>query len=471
MLLENSQYLAQHYNTSLFRNYIDVLRNSFGDQFVDDFLASLPLPASYITSDDNWISAAFVQVFYDRLIELGVDEVSAYDAGRFSMTADSNGTMHFFLLKMLSLDVIFSQVHSIARRYNKKDEINVLRESERSVVIHLTSTTEIATDRYWDFVTANWIGVIEGIFMAHGVGSFDVRMERIGEGETKFYAKWEKKCSWIDRLLSLFGLETKNKVYLDKSDQEILNVLLNQHESRYKTLYKNMTKAKTLSENIQKYVAPSVAKNLDKNPSTQTAEKVEATVLFSDMRGFTERSNDIPPEILLQTLSCFHEEVSHIIYEYGGHIDKFLGDGAMVLFNGYSDLNNHQDAAISCAMRIQECMPMINQKISDLIAGRVVGWSPIKIGIGIHTGEVVIGNIGSEKKLEYTAVGQTVNIAARLQGMTKKFPGIIISDETVSQVKGNYQLVSVGECRIRGVKEKVKVHHWHNEDWSLSLVS
>ncbi|HYE16206.1 MAG TPA: adenylate/guanylate cyclase domain-containing protein [Pyrinomonadaceae bacterium] len=154
------------------------------------------------------------------------------------------------------------------------------------------------------------------------------------------------------------------------------------------------------------------------------------TVLFADIRGFTRLSEQAPPERVVQLLNYYFTEMSDIIFAHGGTLDKYMGDGLMALFGAPTATPDDACNAVSAAVAMQRQMEVINGQL------RGEGLSEIRIGIGLHTGVATVGYIGSERRSEYTAIGDTVNLAARLEQNSQ--PGqILLSDATARAAQGS----------------------------------
>ena len=183
----------------------------------------------------------------------------------------------------------------------------------------------------------------------------------------------------------------------------------------------------------------------------------EATVMFSDLRGFTSFSETLEPERVIESLNRYLTEMSEAILDHGGTLVAYMGDGIMAVFGAPLKQEDHADRALEAAREMLGRMERFNgwlreQELHD----------GFKMGIGLNSGPVMSGNVGSERRLEYTALGDTTNTAARLEGMTKGTPHqLYISDTTKQKLtRAPDDLVDVGEAEVRGRKGKVLL-------WSL----
>ena len=208
---------------------------------------------------------------------------------------------------------------------------------------------------------------------------------------------------------------------------------------------------------FDRYVSPDVA-NLIWNNKDQiilTGESKIATVIFTDIRSFTTLSESQEPGVILTMLNEYFEEMSHIIYKNNGNLNKFIGDGLMILFGlPISSGENKLDAynAVKASLEMLKAVKMLNKRWEGKYA-------PIDIGVGIHTGEVIVGNIGSSKRLEYSALGDTVNLASRLEGINKDFKtNIIVSEDTYNLLKDEFNFRYIASTKVKGRLKEVKIY-------------
>lgn len=208
---------------------------------------------------------------------------------------------------------------------------------------------------------------------------------------------------------------------------------------------------------FDRYVSPDVA-NLIWNNKDQiilTGESKIATVVFTDIRGFTSLSESQEPANILAMLNEYFEEMSKIIYENNGNLNKFIGDGLMILFglpitSGETKLDAFN--SLKTAISMIEAVEMLNKRWEGK-------YLPITIGVGIHTGEVIVGNIGSSKRLEYSALGDTVNLASRLEGLNKEFKtNIVVSEDTYNLLKDEFDFRYITSTKVKGRLKEVKIY-------------
>jgi adenylate cyclase len=210
-----------------------------------------------------------------------------------------------------------------------------------------------------------------------------------------------------------------------------------------------------LKTNFARYVSVQV---LDKILQGETAMKVEGerrkiTVLFSDIRQFTQLAESLPPEQVVALLNQYFDRMIDVIFAHFGTLDKFIGDGIMVEFGTPLDDPLQEEHAVNAAFGMIEELKKLNEH------WKTQSKSPIQIGIGIHTGLAIVGNIGSEKRLEFTAIGDTVNVAARLEQLTKQLhQQILISETTYMALQRKYVCRNLGLIQLPGRTEPIHVY-------------
>jgi len=183
-------------------------------------------------------------------------------------------------------------------------------------------------------------------------------------------------------------------------------------------------------------------------------ERVHAAVLFADIRNFTTRSESMTPEGIIELLNSYFSEMTAAIQRNGGMIDKFIGDGIMASFGAPQPLPNASRCALEAAQAMLVSLKRLNRRLVDM------GQAPIAIGIGVHAGDVLAGNVGSVSRHEYTLIGDVVNIASRLEGATKDLGYPVICSATVADaVGGAGGLHDLGEQPIKG-HSKIHVYGW-----------
>jgi adenylate cyclase len=180
--------------------------------------------------------------------------------------------------------------------------------------------------------------------------------------------------------------------------------------------------------------------------------------MFSDVRGFTRFAESLSPERVMAVLNRYHEEMSEAILAHGGTVVTFTGDGIMAVFGAPLERDDHADRAVAAAREmVQPRLPRFNRWLQSQAPGQA-----FRIGIGLSSGALISGFVGSARRMEYTALGDTTNTAARLEAMTKGTPHqVFIADATRSMLVGEPpDLVYIDEFEVSGKSVRVKV-------WSL----
>jgi adenylate cyclase len=182
-------------------------------------------------------------------------------------------------------------------------------------------------------------------------------------------------------------------------------------------------------------------------------KNASVTILFSDIRGFTTMSENLPPETVVQMLNEYFSDMAPIVFENHGLLDKYIGDGLMALFGVPYPGEDAAVNAVKAAIEMQQRMKAVNQSLKER------GLAEIAIGIGINTGTVTVGYIGSEEKTDYTAIGDAVNLAARLEKQAQAGQ-IIISQATLAAIGARFPIgpCGCGEVKVKGKKEPVQIY-------------
>ncbi len=203
-----------------------------------------------------------------------------------------------------------------------------------------------------------------------------------------------------------------------------------------------------IRKTFERFVSPEIVDALMRNPeSAQLGGALrEVTVLFADMEGFTRLSERIDPVSLLSILNEYHGLMVEYIKQNGGTVDKLLGDGIMAIFNAPVELEAHPLRAVTTAFQIQQAMPHFQQHLPHEFR--------LWVNFGINTGYAVVGNIGTEDVMDYTAIGDTVNLAQRMQEMFKQ-GAITISQSTYEYVADYVEVVETGWQQVRGRDEAI----------------
>ncbi|MDP3586390.1 MAG: adenylate/guanylate cyclase domain-containing protein [Thiobacillus sp.] len=202
------------------------------------------------------------------------------------------------------------------------------------------------------------------------------------------------------------------------------------------------------------YVPPQLATEMSRNPAHYTMEgqSRDMTVLFSDIRGFTNFSEKLPPAELAEVLNAYLSTMTRIIQQHQGTIDKYIGDAVMAFWNAPVDLADHAARGVATALDMQAALPKLNEDF----AAR--GWPEVKIGVGVNTGRMSVGNMGSEFRMSYTVMGDAVNLGSRLEGITKQYGVGILATQPTVDADPLHAFMKVDDVRVKGKETPVAIY-------------
>lgn len=227
--------------------------------------------------------------------------------------------------------------------------------------------------------------------------------------------------------------------------------------------YRNLVEerhSRFLKKAFSSYVSPELVNEIMKNPEILKlgGQKKRITILFSDIRGFTTLSEKMEPEALVSMLNSYLAPMTNIILKNGGTLDKYIGDAIMALFNAPLDLKDHANLCCKSALMMIEKLVDVNKEFKEK------GCPEIDIGVGINTGTVIVGNMGTDIRFDYTAIGDSVNLASRLEGMNKIYgTHIIISEFTAEEIDRNiFKVRHLDVIKVKGKTKPVSIYELSN---------
>ena len=235
-----------------------------------------------------------------------------------------------------------------------------------------------------------------------------------------------------------------------------------------KTFIENIEKKKIQNSFLQ-YVPSDIVKNINKESDVPSlgGEEIQATIFFLDIRGFTTISETLKddPNLLVKVISHIMNRVTDILIRHEATIDKYIGDAVMAFWNAPIKVEDHQTKAYRASLEIKNAIPQINQEVKEMLSKEQRKLINVNFGMGVSTGNVVVGNMGSEFRFNYSVMGDMVNVAARLESMTKEKNKMIlagalnISAALIKNLKDQgIKLKFIDDIAVRGKKEKIPVY-------------
>jgi adenylate cyclase len=217
----------------------------------------------------------------------------------------------------------------------------------------------------------------------------------------------------------------------------------------------DISQEKRMKTTLYRYMTPSVADRVMAlgEDVLMVGERKDVTVLFSDIRGYTTLTEALEAADVVSMLNEYFETMVESVFHCEGTLDKFIGDALMAVFGAPLPLPNHAWSAVKSALDMRRRLVVFNRD------RRTKGQPELKIGIGLSSGEVVSGNIGSQRKMEYTVIGDGVNLSARLESITKQYAcDIVLSEHTYSRCQDKIWVRELDLIRVKGKAQPVKIY-------------
>jgi len=224
-------------------------------------------------------------------------------------------------------------------------------------------------------------------------------------------------------------------------------------KDQLESLNKELSKSNRFHRQLfGRYMSESLLNDINEGEQPELGgEERYATILISDLRDFSPMSEKYEASIIIDILNLYFEEMITIIQKQEGFINEILGDGILVVFGAPNRVKKCAEKAIRCARKMQEAMP----KINDMLARKQL--PPLKMGIGINSGKLIVGNIGSKKRMKYGVVGETVNIAARIESLTVPNQ-ILVSESTFGHNANWVSPIGYIRAKIKGFKQPIMIY-------------
>ena len=296
----------------------------------------------------------------------------------------------------------------------------------------------------------HWVNILEWSFIIGSSIIFLLLIPRLGV----FWSLVPWALYTISVPLSSFYLFNKELYLTNWSYPVIVAFIVCSH-----LIYNNFARESRLRQQIKKqfehYLSPEMVKKLQMDPTLLKlgGETKQLSFLFSDIRGFTPISEKYKsnPQGLTELINKFLTPMTDIILKNGGTIDKYMGDCIMAFWNAPLDCPNHMELAIKSAKEMRTKLKQLN---NDGHFG-----DKLNIGIGINTGEAVVGNMGSEQRFDYSVLGDAVNLASRLEGISKNYnTTIIVGEDTYKSVKNKFKFYKLDDVQVKGKSNKVAIY-------------
>jgi adenylate cyclase len=210
---------------------------------------------------------------------------------------------------------------------------------------------------------------------------------------------------------------------------------------------------KIATSRLQRYHSPSVVKRIlesNEKEATLEARELEATILFADLCGFTSMSENMEPRLVAHMLNGFLSRMTDVIFDHQGTLDKFIGDCVMAFFGAPVSTEDHSERAIRCALDMRKVLKEYNLESENP--------ADLNFRVGINTGRIVAGDIGSTRRMEYTVLGEVVNIASRLQSSVAKPGQIVVGEKTFEAVKGKFKMIEIKDVQVKGISKTLTAY-------------
>jgi adenylate cyclase len=214
-------------------------------------------------------------------------------------------------------------------------------------------------------------------------------------------------------------------------------------------LVRETTVEQSRRERLGRYFSPQVAALVEAGSLASAAERREVTVLFADLRDFTRLAERLDSRQVVALLNRFHSAMVAVVFAHGGTLDKYLGDGLMAYFGAPVAQHDQAMRAVRCALDMQEALAALNRGEAETL----------RMGVGVHTGTALVGDIGADSRREFTVIGDAVNVASRVEQLTKQYEApVLVSGQAVAAVGATMAFRLVDRVTLRGRNEPVEVY-------------
>lgn len=498
-----------HVSNRVVKPMVRYFGEQFGEAFVQEIVEEAGLTVEYLQDTEGWTSVEFNNRLNAAVARklYGLDALPAYDhplwkhwriVGRRTLEQDALGALWPFLRSMASPALFFREFERSAFKANRVSRPELLEQAPGVSRLRFSLVSPVVAES----PAACWsrIGVFESVPTMFGLPPAHVdhpacMFDPVAPAAFCAYRIAYREHSYRERLQSggvilgsavvaaataawsgfspvgagvlggLLGLGLEGwRQYLrlageHQESQNQVASLIDASDERYTRLWEEgMTLRRTLLANrkISGYLAADLVDQIMRDPElelTLGGSRIDAAVVFTDIVGFTRRCEKLTPEEVVAELNLYFAHVDQVIERYGGIIDKRIGDGIMVVFvgrQGEEGLIELRRRAVACAVGILRTLPGCNQQLEDR------GSEPLQIRVGLAAGPLVQGNMGSPLKLEYTVIGDVVNLASRLEGQAR--PGhLLMTRDLLPALHAVADVVAERTITVKGKETPIDV--------------
>ena len=300
---------------------------------------------------------------------------------------------------------------------------------------HGSSIAIVGVDYDASSLDSLWRGVLKSVLIAFGLAAM----------------LWISLAIWLSRIITrpiislsnaiqIFGRgETAPPVRVTSRDE--LGVVV----ASFNSMVVQVKERDMYRSALNRYVSPSVAAEVLKGTHQvfQKGDRRRVTIMFTDLNSFTEMAESMAPEDVIRFLNRYFTRMIDIVFDHQGTLDKFIGDGLMVLFGAPLSDERQEEHAVRAALAMQEEVKKLREELA---------MPKLAVGVGINTGMVIVGNLGSDRRMEYTAIGSEVNLAARLESLTRRAPSnIVVSASTHAAIHHEFATERLDNVQLKGI--------------------
>jgi class 3 adenylate cyclase len=340
---------------------------------------------------------------------------------------------------LISFRAAFRRDYQVFTALSAEEGMNILHQEQVPIIITDQRMPGITGVQFLEKVIPEFPDTVRMILT--GYSDIEAIIQAINTGRvfryiTKPWDETELKMT-IDNAINLYRLQQNNKQLIQELNQKVADL-------------------QCTLDMFQRYVPAEVIERMMSSGGGSKlfeGEQREVTVLFCDIRGFTKISSRLSPGEVVQVLNLFYRLMSSSITKYSGSVNQYVGDEIFAVFGAPTPNPDHFNCAVYCAIDMLQQLVKLNEMIASTTG------DPIRIGIGINTGEVVAGNLGTDEKIAYSITGDTVNMAKRIEQLTQDKPNtILISDSTFQRVPNLFHVSTWAPVHVKGKETELVVH-------------